>query len=89
MGEASNPGFIHWLSAILTVVGGVAFFSSVFFRTAEAPPFASLNPRHWKPMWKGEVRTWFRTPGYALMVGGWVAFGIGLALRWVFVDWPW
>ena len=31
---------------VLTIVGGITFFSSVFFRKPSAPPFASWNPRH-------------------------------------------
>lgn len=76
-------------SSALIILGGVLFFASAMFRTPEAPPFGSLNPRHWKPMWNREMRTWFRPPGYTLMVGGWALFVIGIAMHWIFIGWIW
>ncbi len=76
-------------SSLLIILGGIAFFSSVLFRTPEAPPFASLNPKLWKPVWHHTVQDSFRPPGYVLMNGGLVLFLIGTLLHWVFVDWPW
>jgi hypothetical protein len=77
------------LSAILMIIGGIAFFSSVIFRTDKAPPVASLDPRHWKPVWSSAVRESFRSPGYLLMNGGLISLAIGVLLRWIFVRWPW
>ena len=77
------------ISSLLIILGGIAFFSSLLFRTPEAPPFASLNPRHWKPVWHPAVRRSFHPPGYILMTGGLVLFLTGVLIRYVVADWPW
>ena len=76
-------------STALILLGGVAFFGSIFYRTPEAPPIASLKLSHWKPVWHPVVRTWFRPPGYLLMSGGLALFILGALLHWFFVGWPW
>jgi hypothetical protein len=63
---------------ILVIVGGITFFSSIFFRAPDAPPFASCNPKHWKPVWRHEVRAAFRPPGYTVMLVGLILGILGM-----------
>ena len=89
MGGIGEGSVMPIVSAVLVILGFVVFFSDAFFRTPEAPPIASLNPRHWKPIWTREYRKWVRPPGYFLTIAGWIMFSIGIGLRWLFVGWPW
>ena len=74
-------------TALMILFGGLMFFASILFRTAEAPPVASLNPRHWKPVWHPIVRTWFRSPGYGIMLSGLGLMCLGVILRFAFLGW--
>jgi uncharacterized protein YjeT (DUF2065 family) len=77
------------LSRALILFGGLACFCSILFRTPEAPPFASLNPRHWKPVWRRAARQSFRSPGYMLTHGGLALLLTGVLIRYVVAGWPW
>lgn len=64
------------------LVGGVLFIASAWFRTPDAPPVASLNPRNWVPIWK--TRHWYRPPGYSLATIGLGIFSLcGIALSFI------
>ncbi|HEX9751776.1 MAG TPA: hypothetical protein VGB22_10905 [candidate division Zixibacteria bacterium] len=67
---------------VLTILGGVVFFSSALMKKPGVP-FASLNPKHWKPMWHPKVKESFRPPGYVMMWLGFGVFAIGQALKWL------
>lgn len=55
-----------------------------FFRV-EGEPFASFNPKYWKPVWK--LKALYRSPGYELSLIGtfMVVIGAILALLQYFV----
>jgi hypothetical protein len=81
---------VEWLAtlrpllALLVIIGGLMFFSSIFFRVP-GTPIALLNPRHWLvPIWK--QRSYFRPPGFALNVTGLALFTIG-ALSLSIIGW--
>jgi hypothetical protein len=69
-------------SNILVLVGLLMFLGSAFFRRP-GTPFASVNPRHWIPIWRPEFRQRLRPPGFAILWVGYAVFSIGLALRWL------
>lgn len=71
--------------ALIGLVGGVLFFSSIFFRAPGAPPVASLNPKHWRGS-LSESKHWFRPPGFTLYVTGFVLFSVG-AIALTIVGW--
>ena len=73
------------LTALMIIIGGVMFFSSIFFRAPGAPSVPSFNPKHWTPVWK--QRSHFRGPGYALMRWGIHIMGLGVLLRFIFLGW--
>jgi len=67
---------------LLILVGLLVFFSSAIFRRPGVP-FASLNPRHWKPLWHPDVKQALRPPGFTLIWAGMGLFTLGLALKWL------
>jgi hypothetical protein len=60
--------------SFLWLAGAGLMISSIAFRTAGAPPIASLNPRHWVPLWK--TKRWYKPPGYILAQAGLSIMGI-------------
>ncbi len=57
------------------IVGLVLILTSLACRTKEHPPLASMNPRHWKPLWK--MRSWFTPRGFKFHLIGWGLFLCG------------
>ncbi len=74
------------METVVILFGGLGtflFLSAVFFVKPEAP-VASLNPKHWKPVWK--QREYFRGPGYALQLLGAICMfisGLGILALWL------
>lgn len=72
-------------TALMVLVGAAMVVVSLFYRSDEAPPIASLNPRKWTPIWKQQSH--YVGPGYFLMIYGFGVAGLGLLLRFVFLGW--
>ncbi len=72
-------------TALMILTGGLMFFGSIRYRTADAPPVASINPKHWTPIWKQKGH--FRAPGYGIMLSGIGLMCIGIILRFAFLGW--
>jgi len=67
---------LYLLGITLSVVGLALGGIARNYRTADAPPFPSWNPRHWKPIWK--TRNWFTEPaGFRIFVAGSFLMSLG------------
>ncbi|MEW5875891.1 MAG: hypothetical protein AB1752_12015 [Candidatus Zixiibacteriota bacterium] len=69
------------VSALLVLIGLGMVLGSLFYRSENAPPIASFNPKHWTPIWKQQSH--FVGRGFFLMIAGFGLFGLGVLVRFV------
>jgi uncharacterized membrane protein len=65
------------LKLLLVGVGFVLMIIARLFRVA-GEPFASFNPKYWKPMWK--MKDKYHSPGYELSLIGVILVVVGILL---------
>lgn len=64
------------IAGLVGMVVGIMFvLISLAHRTKEAPRVGSMNPRHWKPIWR--MRAWFTPRGFKFHLIGWGLFLCG------------
>lgn len=77
--DSENLRMMRGILAIISLVGALLLFVSLFFRSESAPPVGSPNPRDWVPVWRQQSH--FREPGFLLMLIGLELFSGGALIN--------
>jgi len=71
---------------VFVIVWGLGLLMEVvaIFYLKPDTPIASFNPKKWKPIWK--QRGYFKGPGYAIMIIGFIWIAVG-SVGWMACVW--